>query len=118
MNNRLARLTNLLADLRDPLGLTRPSHTATRAGPSRGSSRRRGASRATRRVRRLGSRAMATTDLELGGLPGAPPPPRPTPRATPAMQPGDVVLLEMNGDKWAFVNLKRCLLYTSDAADE
>ena len=106
MNIRLARL-DLLADLRDPLGLTRPSHTATRAGPSRGSSRRRGASRATRRFRRLGSRAMATTDLELGGLPGAPPPPRPTPRATPAMQPGDVVLLEMNGDKWAFVNLKR-----------
>ena len=54
---------------------------------------------------------MSTDDaLELGGLPGAPPPPKPTPRTTPAMRPGDVVLLEMtgpNGDKWSFVNLKR-----------
>ena len=25
----------------------------------------------------------------------------------PPMAPGDVVLLEMNGEKWAFVNLKR-----------
>lgn len=54
---------------------------------------------------------MSTDDaLELGGLPGAPPPPKPTPRTTPVMRPGDVVLLEMtgpNGDKWSFVNLKR-----------
>jgi len=59
----------------------------------------------------LARRVMSTDDaLELGGLPGAPPPPKPTPRTTPVMRPGDVVLLEMtgpNGDKWSFVNLKR-----------
>lgn len=44
---------------------------------------------------------------ELGGLPGAPPPPLGPPLEVPTMAPGDVVLLEMNGEKWAFVNLKR-----------
>ena len=44
---------------------------------------------------------------ELGGLPGAPPPPAPSKRDVPVMGPGDVVLLDMNGEKWAFVNLKK-----------
>jgi hypothetical protein len=45
-------------------------------------------------------------ELELGGLVGAPPPPVPTKRSVPVMGPGDVVLLDMNGETWAFVNLK------------
>ena len=45
---------------------------------------------------------------ELGGLPNAPPPPLAShPLPVPTMGPGDVVLLEMNGEKWAFINLKR-----------
>ena len=44
---------------------------------------------------------------ELGGLPGAPPPPLGPPLEVPKMAPGDVVLLEMNGEKWAFINMKR-----------
>jgi len=45
---------------------------------------------------------------ELGGLPGAPPPPaRPEKKHAPTMNVGDTVLLEMNGDKWAFIKLKR-----------
>ena len=45
---------------------------------------------------------------ELGGLPGAPPPPaRPEKKEAPTMNVGDTVLLEMNGDKWAFIKLKR-----------
>lgn len=52
--------------------------------------------------------SSAETDVsELGGLPGAPPPPLGPPLEVPKMGPGDVVLLEMNGEKWAFVNLKR-----------
>ena len=52
--------------------------------------------------------ASAESDVsELGGLPGAPPPPLGPPLKVPKMAPGDVVLLEMNGEKWAFVNLKR-----------
>lgn len=53
--------------------------------------------------------------LELGGLDGAPPPPVPTKRDVPLMGPGDVVLLDMNGEKRAFVNLKKnqCVLLRS-----
>ena len=48
------------------------------------------------------------TMTELGGLPGAPPPPaRPEKKHAPTMNVGDTVLLEMNGDKWAFIKLKR-----------
>ena len=48
------------------------------------------------------------TMTELGGLPGAPPPPaRPEKKHAPIMNVGDTVLLEMNGDKWAFIKLKR-----------
>ena len=48
------------------------------------------------------------TMTELGGLPGAPPPPaRPEKKEAPTMNVGDTVLLEMNGDKWAFIKLKR-----------
>ena len=49
-----------------------------------------------------------TNMTELGGLPGAPPPPAlPGVKTAPAMGVGDTVLLEMNGDKWAFIKLKR-----------
>jgi tRNA (adenine-N(1)-)-methyltransferase non-catalytic subunit len=44
--------------------------------------------------------------LELGGLSGSPLPPKPEKCDAQLMAPGDVVLLDMNGEKWAFVNLK------------
>jgi hypothetical protein len=76
--------------------------------------RRRGprsvvASRGGRRASRVATTTTTTTTTmeELGGVAGAPPPPTPTPRDVPLMRPGDVVLLDMNGEKWAFINLKR-----------
>ena len=62
---------------------------------------------ARRRAPRDGMSSAETDVSELGGLPGAPPPPLGPPLEVPKMGPGDVVLLEMNGEKWAFVNLKR-----------
>mmetsp|Transcript_12322 Transcript_12322/g.51579 ORF Transcript_12322/g.51579 Transcript_12322/m.51579 type:complete len:162 (-) Transcript_12322:2622-3107(-) len=62
---------------------------------------------AHRRAPRDGMSSAETDVSELGGLPGAPPPPLGPPLEVPKMGPGDVVLLEMNGEKWAFVNLKR-----------
>ena len=52
---------------------------------------------------------MSMAELaEVGiiGESGAPAPPVLVPRVTPVMREGDVVILEQNGDKWAFVNLK------------
>lgn len=55
------------------------------------------------------SKTMSTVENAEGaivGESGAPAPPVHVPRVTPVMREGDVVILEQNGDKWAFVNLK------------